>query len=239
MKILPAIDIINGECVRLTEGDYDQKKVYNSDPLKVAKNFETHGFEYLHIVDLDGAKSGNPENVDIIRTITKETNLKIQLGGGIRNMETVEAYFQAGVWRIILGSSAVKDPDFFQACVARFEKEKIVLGLDLKDEKVAISGWQEIMDITAEEFLTQTSNLHTVLVTDISKDGKLQGPNFQLYKKLMIRFPELIFIASGGISCLEDIQKLKAAGVPEVIVGKAIYEGRIQISDLQTAILKN
>lgn len=231
MNIYPAIDIIDGKCVRLTEGDYDQKTIYADDPVQMAKQFQETGMTYLHVVDLDGAKSGIAENSRLIKNIVQNCELKVEVGGGIRDIETVKDYLDTGADRVILGSRAVKDPEFLQTCLDQFGAEKIVFGLDLKDQKVAVSGWQEVEEIPVEEFLANYQGKH-VLVTDVAKDGRLEGPNFSLYINLMQAFPDLNFIASGGVARLEDIQKLQEIGIQDVIVGKAIYEGKITLSDL-------
>lgn len=229
MNIWPAIDLIDGKCVRLTQGDYEQRTVYADDPVQMAKTFQVEGLQYLHLVDLDGAKSGKPENLEIIQKIIKSTGLIAEVGGGIRHLETVSQYLEIGVNRIILGSAAFKKPHFLQTCLNQFGVESIVLGMDLKGENIAISGWQEDSGIRGTDFLKTYQGKH-VLVTDISKDGKLEGPNFKLYEDLRRRFPDFNFIASGGVSHLEDIEKLKDLGIMDVIVGKALYEGRIDLS---------
>lgn len=230
MNIWPAIDIIDGKCVRLTAGDYAQKKVYSNDPVIVAKQFQNARMQHLHIVDLDGAKSGKPENLKLIKDIVQNVDLKIEVGGGIRDMETAKIYLDSGVDRVILGSQAIKNPAFLQKCLDTFGLERIVLGLDMKGGRIAISGWLEMDDRTAEDFLSALNfRPQHILVTDISKDGRLEGPNFSLYKTLMHTFPDLNFIASGGVSSIEDIQTLKDIDIQDIIVGKAVYEEKINL----------
>ncbi len=235
--IFPAIDLLNKKVVRLTEGVYGSEKIYSENPLKIAKNFEKAGFEFLHIVDLDGAKSGKNPNFKIVQEICSETNLKIQIGGGIRNLNTSQKYFNCGVSRIIIGSAAIKKPELIPQLIEKFGLEKIVLGLDVrqsptsKNYEIFISGWTENSGIPAEDFLKNTKATN-ILMTDISKDGKLEGPNISMYKYFTQKFPNKNFIASGGVSNLSDIKKLQKINMQEIIVGKAIYEGKIELEKL-------
>jgi len=232
IKIFPAIDILNKKCVRLKKGNFEDQKIYSENPLEIAKKFENAGLEFLHIIDLDGAKQGKTINFDIIKNIISNTNLKIQIGGGIRDVDTAKIYLDIGVYRVILGSVAVQNPFMLLECLREFGSKKIVLGLDLNQEKVAISGWLENTNIFAKDFLEKFSGKN-VLMTDISKDGMLQGPNFSLYQKYLQKFPNLNFIASGGVSTLDDIKKLLKLGISDIIVGKAIYEEKILLEDLK------
>ena len=231
ITVFPAIDLMNKKCVRLVEGDFLRKKEYSDDPLAVAMDFDSRGFEWLHLVDLDGARSGSPKNFEVIESILRGVNLRVQVGGGIRDFETAERYLKIGASRVVLGSAAVKDRDFLLKCLDAFGSDKLVLALDVRGEEVAVSGWRDLSGISIFDFLRDFSGKN-VLVTDISRDGMLEGPNFEIYKKLLVAFPGVNFIASGGVSALGDIEKLEEIGVLEVIVGKAIYEGRIKFDDL-------
>ncbi len=234
MRIIPAIDIIDGKCVRLTQGDYARKKVYDEDPLNVAKGFEDAGLRYLHLVDLDGARAGKVTNWKVIETIAKQTDLKVDFGGGIKTDGEVERLFNAGITQINLGSIAVRDPGTVAGWIATWGADKIVLSADIKGEMVAISGWMEDSSIHISQFIDdyRKKGIELVTCTDISTDGMLQGPNFSLYSGLLDRFPGLRLIASGGVSNADDLRKLKALGVDGVIVGKAIYEGRVGLLEL-------
>ncbi len=226
VNIFPAIDLINGQCVRLTKGDYNQKKIYNEDPVQVAKDFNNAGMKWLHIVDLDGAKTGKMNNFESIKKIIKNTSLNIQVGGGIRSLDDIKKYLEYGVSRVILGSAAIKNQQFLKDAIDIFGNKKIILGLDIKNGHVAISGWTEDAGMTIYEFLLNNTHIAIkhILVTDVAQDGTLNGPNFILYKKLMQKFPQLEFIASGGISQITDVKKLIELGMSEIIVGKALYE---------------
>ena len=234
MRIIPAIDIIDGKCVRLTQGDYAQKKIYNENPLEVAQEFENAGVKYLHLVDLDGAKAGKVVNWKVIESICKGTDLDVDFGGGIKTKEQIQQLFDSGVKQVNLGSIAVRDPEKVAGWIDKFSSEKIILSADVKDEMIAISGWQESASIPIVNFITDyvRSGIKYVTCTDISVDGMLTGPSIDLYKKILINFPQLNLIASGGVSCLEDLRELKQVGVSGVIVGKAIYEGRIKLEAL-------
>lgn len=234
MRIIPAIDLIDGKCVRLTQGDYAQKKIYNENPVEVAKSFEDAGLEYLHLVDLDGAKAGSVVNWKVVEAITSQTKLHVDFGGGIKTDEEIQRLFDLGVEQVNLGSIAVKDPARVRAWIKKFGSEKIILSADIKDGMIAIHGWQENSTLTIEHFVQDfiERGIEYVTCTDISTDGMLTGPNLELYKNLLIRFPQLSLIASGGVSGKEDLIKLRNIGVDGVIVGKAIYEGRIQMNEL-------
>jgi phosphoribosylformimino-5-aminoimidazole carboxamide ribotide isomerase len=235
MRIIPAIDLIDGKCVRLTQGDYAQKKIYNENPLEVAKGFEDAGLRYLHLVDLDGAKAGKVTNWKVVESITSNTNLYVDFGGGIKTEDEIQKLFDFGVKQVNLGSIAVKESKKVYGWIEKFGSDKIILSADVKGEEIAISGWQENSNIAIDDFLLdyQFAGIKYVTCTDISTDGMLSGPNVELYKKLMTHFPSLKFIASGGVSSLEDLVALKKSGVDGVIVGKAIYEGRIDLKDLR------
>lgn len=234
MRIIPAIDIIDGKCVRLTQGDYAQKKVYNESPLEVAKTFQDAGLGYLHLVDLDGAKAGKVINWKVIETITAGTNLTVDFGGGVKTDAEMERLFGSGVAQVNLGSIAVKDPDMVQGWIEKYGSDKIVLSADVKDEQIAISGWLETSAISISDFVDDylKRGISYITCTDISTDGMLQGPNTSLYAKLMKAFPSIKLIASGGVSGMDDLAALDKINVDGVIVGKAIYEGRVRLEDL-------
>jgi phosphoribosylformimino-5-aminoimidazole carboxamide ribotide isomerase len=235
MRIIPAIDVIDGKCVRLTQGDYDQKKIYNENPIEVAKSFEDAGIRYLHLVDLDGAKAGKVTNWKVIEGITSATSLDVDFGGGIKTEGEVKALFSAGVKQINLGSIAVKNPTLVEGWIAKFGVDTIILSADVKNEMIAISGWLENATLNLFDFVNDYAGkgIQYVTCTDISTDGMLTGPNVNLYKKILHRFPAIRLIASGGVSSMADLTDLKKSGVEGVIVGKAIYEGRIQLKDLE------
>ena len=234
MRIIPAIDIIDGKCVRLTQGDYKQKKVYNENPLEVAKTFEDAGLKYLHLVDLDGAKAGKVMNWKVIDSITANTNLSVDFGGGIKTAEEIRQLFQAGVRQVNLGSIAVKDPELVEGWIKTYGADKIILSADVKEEMIAIGGWLENSKISISDFIQDylKKGILYITCTDISTDGMLQGPNVELYSKLLNAFPSIKLIASGGVSSVDDLDRLKKANVEGVIVGKAIYEGRIELKAL-------
>lgn len=234
IELIPAIDLIDGKCVRLTKGDYDQKTIYNEDPVLQAKEFERLGFKRLHIVDLDGAKSKHIVNDTVLRAITQETNLIVDFGGGIKSREDIEKAFAAGAHMVTIGSVAVTHPEMFLSWLKKYGAERIILGADVRNGMVSINGWKE--DSTEEllPFLEKyvKAGVSNVLCTEISKDGTLQGPATELYNKVMTQYPTLHLIASGGVSCNEDIKQLDNNGIPAVIFGKAYYEGRIDINEL-------
>lgn len=234
IEIIPAIDIIDGKCVRLTKGDYDTKKVYNEDPVEVAKMFESYGIKRLHTVDLDGAKSQHVVNWKTIERIADHTSLVIDFGGGIKSHEDIDIAFASGATLVTLGSVAVKQPDLFTEWLEKYGSQKVILGADVKNGLISINGWKEEGDDTLMPFLHKyvEKGVENVLCTDISKDGMLQGPATELYKDIMKEFPEMHLIASGGVSGIEDIDALNEAGIPAVVFGKAIYEGKIKMEEL-------
>ena len=234
MQIIPAIDIIDGKCVRLTEGDYAQKKIYNEDPLEVAKAFEGIGLMRLHLVDLDGAKAGQVVNWKVLEKIANNTELKIDFGGGIKTEATLKTVLDTGATYATIGSLAVKNELLFQEWIARFGAKVFMLGADVLDEKIAIGGWLEKTEISVFDFMKSyiDKGVKQIFCTDIKKDGKLQGPSIELYQKIIEQFPNLHLIASGGVSSLDDLIELEEIGCSAAIVGKAIYENKITISEL-------
>ncbi len=234
IEIIPAIDIIEGKCVRLTKGDYDTKKVYNDDPLEVAKMIESFGVRRLHVVDLDGAKSQHIVNYNIIERIADHTSLVIDFGGGIKSNEDIDIAFASGASLVTVGSVAVKNPELFSEWIEKYSPAKVILGADVKNGLISINGWKEEGNDELMPFLQKYVNkgVENVLCTDISKDGMLEGPAIGLYRQVMERFPEMHLIASGGVSCIEDIEALDAAGIPAVVFGKALYEGKIKMEEL-------
>ena len=234
IELIPAIDIINGQCVRLTKGDYDQKTVYSDSPAKMAKSFETLGFQRLHVVDLDGAKSKHIVNDTVLKAITTETNLTVDFGGGIKTDEDIEKAFASGASMVTIGSIAVTQPDLFMGWLKKYGAERIILGADVRHGKISINGWKEDSAEDLLPFLQKyvDAGVKNVLCTEISKDGTLAGPAIDLYKEVMAAYPEMHLIASGGVSSLDDIKALDAAGIPAVVFGKAIYEGKINLNEL-------
>jgi phosphoribosylformimino-5-aminoimidazole carboxamide ribotide isomerase len=234
MQIIPAIDIIDGKCVRLTQGDYAQKTIYNENPLEVAKQFEAAGLKRLHLVDLDGAKAGTVKNWAVLQEIAAYTTLSIDFGGGIKKDKDLNIVFESGAAYATIGSLAVKEPDTFLEWLSVYGADKFILGADVKSEKIAVAGWLETTDINIYDFLQDYINKGILqsFCTDVSKDGKLEGPSIDLYKNIVQKFPSLYFIASGGVSCLDDLTALKELGCAGAIVGKAIYEARIALKDL-------
>jgi len=246
MRIIPAIDIIDGKCVRLSKGDYNTKKIYNEHPLEVAKEFEAHGIQHLHLVDLDGAKSKHIVNYKVLESIASQTNLKIDFGGGLKSDNDLRIAFESGARQITGGSIAVKDAAVFKSWIEKYGADKIILGADAKDEKIAVSGWQEDSKKELIPFIQQyqQEGIQYVICTDISKDGMLEGPSFDLYKKILRDcvapngVENLKLIASGGISTFDELPKLAEMGCEGTIIGKAIYEGRISLKQLEDYILK-
>lgn len=234
IELIPAIDIIDGKCVRLSQGDYNTRKVYNENPVEVAKEFEANGIRRLHVVDLDGAKSSHVVNYRVLDMIASRTSLIIDFGGGIKTDEDLLIAFENGAQMVTLGSIAVKKPDLFKKWLQQYGSGKIILGADVKDNHISINGWKEESQQELIPFLTDYTNegVRKVLCTDISRDGMLQGPSIELYKQMMKEFPEMHLIASGGVSCLQDIIDLDEAQIPAVVFGKALYEGRITLKDL-------
>ena len=237
MRIIPAIDIIDGKCVRLSKGDYDTKKIYNENPVEVAKEFEDFGIQYLHLVDLDGAKAKKIINQKVIENIAKKTNLIIDFGGGIRSEEDLQKAFDSGAKKVTLGSIAVVNPELCLAWLEKFGAEKLILGADCLDRKIKTSGWLENSETDVVDFIKeyQKKGFKEVVCTDISKDGMLQGPSTALYQEI-IENSTIELIASGGISNIEDVQKMKEIGCAGTIIGKAIYEGRISLEDLRSTM---
>jgi phosphoribosylformimino-5-aminoimidazole carboxamide ribotide isomerase len=234
MQIIPAIDIIEGKCVRLTEGDYAQKKIYNEDPLEVAKAFEGIGLMRLHLVDLDGAKAGQVVNWKVLEKIANNTELKIDFGGGIKTEATLKTVLDTGATYATIGSLAVKNELLFQEWIAKFGAKVFMLGADVFEEKIAIGGWLEKTEISVFDFMKSyiDKGVKQIFCTDIKKDGKLEGPSIELYQKIIEQFPALHLIASGGVSSLDDLIELEEIGCSAAIVGKAIYENKITISEL-------
>lgn len=231
IELIPAIDLIEGKCVRLTKGEYDSKKIYNEDPVSQAKEFEALGFKRLHVVDLDGAKSKHIVNDAVLKGITENTSLTVDFGGGIKTEEDIEKAFAAGASMVTLGSIAVTNPDLCKEWIGKYGAEKIILGADVRNGKISINGWKEDSTEDLVPFLKKyiDMGIRNVLCTEISKDGTLAGPAIELYKQLMAEYPDMHLIASGGVSCNEDIVELNNSGIPAVVFGKAYYEGRIKL----------
>ncbi|MEQ9377960.1 MAG: 1-(5-phosphoribosyl)-5-[(5-phosphoribosylamino)methylideneamino]imidazole-4-carboxamide isomerase [Imperialibacter sp.] len=238
MDIIPAIDIIDGKCVRLTQGDYDQKKIYNERPVEVAMQFEDAGLTRLHLVDLDGAKAGTVKNWKVLEALASKTSMVIDFGGGIKSAEDVDIVFECGAKLATVGSMAVKNEEIFSDWLEQYGADRFFLGADVKGEKIAIGGWLETTDIWVYDFMEKyvQKGVTNIFCTDVSKDGLLEGPSVDLYKTLVEQFPDIYFVASGGVSSMEDLEKLKEIGCKGAIVGKAIYEGRVNIADLRFLI---
>lgn len=238
MQIIPAIDIIDGKCVRLTQGDYGQKTIYNENPLEVAKQFEAAGLQRLHLVDLDGAKAGKVTNWKVLESIAGNTSLEIDFGGGIKNESDLKIVFESGAALATIGSLAVKQERLFVSWLDIYGADKFLVGADVKEEKIAIGGWLETTEIDIYTFIQSylANGIQQLFCTDVSKDGKLEGPSTELYQKIIQRFPKLHFIASGGVATMDDLEELKRIGCQGVIIGKAIYEGRIDLADLKNII---
>lgn len=234
MRIIPAIDIINGKCVRLTQGDYNRKKIYNENPLEVARMFEDAGLEYLHVVDLDGAKSKEIVNYRILESIANRTRLKVDFGGGIKSKKDVRIAFDSGAQQITIGSLSAKNPELFIEILNEYGSDKIILGADAMNEKIAINGWQENTSINVLDFINdkRKRGVKNIICTDISKDGMLEGPSFILYQKILDNNSEVNLIASGGIRNQSDVLQLLELGCEGAIIGKAIYENRISLKEL-------
>ncbi|WP_336687414.1 1-(5-phosphoribosyl)-5-[(5-phosphoribosylamino)methylideneamino]imidazole-4-carboxamide isomerase [Chryseobacterium bernardetii] len=237
MKIIPAIDIIDGKCVRLSKGDYSTKKIYNEDPLEVAREFEDFGIQFIHLVDLDGAKSKHIVNQKVLENIAKSTSLHIDFGGGLKTSEDIETAFNSGAKQITLGSIAVQDPEFCFKMIRKYGPEKIILGADCENRKIKTSGWLEESDNDIIDFILEYQNkgIQTTICTDISKDGMLEGPSTGLYIEILHK-TSLHLVASGGISGINDVYKMKEIGCSGTIIGKAIYEGKISLQQLQNFI---
>ena len=236
MDLIPAIDIINGKCVRLFKGDYAKQKIYNENPLEVAKSFEDAGLMRLHMVDLDGAKAGSIKNLKVLETIASGTSLYIDFGGGIKNIEDVNSVYNAGAAVVTLGSIAVKKPEIVEEWIMEFGADKILIGADVLNDKIKISGWLQDGGITILDFIGKMLALGAtnIFCTDISKDGAMLGPSVALYKQIMAQFPSINLIASGGVSTIEDVIELKSIGCAGTIIGKAIYEEKITLQQLST-----
>ena len=234
IELIPAIDIIQGQCVRLTKGDYNQTKVYSTNPVDVAREFERLGFKRLHVVDLDGAKSRHIVNEEVLRSITTNTNLVVDFGGGIKTQEDIEKAFDAGASMVTVGSIAVTEPEIFYEWLDKYGAHRMILGADVRNGKISINGWKEDSEMDLLPFLKGfiDKGVRNVLCTEISKDGTLQGPAIELYKEVMAAYPDLHLIASGGVSSTEDIFELERAGIPAVVFGKAFYEGKIDTGKL-------
>ena len=239
MRIIPAIDIIEGKCVRLSKGDYNTKIIYNENPLEVAKKFQDHGIEYLHLVDLDGAKASHIVNHKVLEQIATKTDLKIDFGGGLKTNEDLKIAFESGANQITGGSIAVKNPATFKSWLVKFGNDKIILGADANNEKIAVSGWQEESDQELIPFVKgyQVEGVSYVICTDISKDGMLEGPSFDLYKKMLEQLSGIKLIASGGISTFDELPRVAELGCEGTIIGKAIYENRISLKQLEDYIV--
>lgn len=239
IELIPAIDLIDGKCVRLSQGDYDSKKVYNENPVEVAKEFEAHGIRRLHVVDLDGAASRHVVNYRTLEQIATHTSLIIDFGGGIKSDKDLAIAFENGAQMVTGGSIAVTDPELFSRWLRTYGPEKIILGADVKDCKIAVNGWKDESACELFPFLADyvEKGVRKVICTDISCDGMLQGPSVALYKEILAQHPELCVIASGGVSCVGDIRELDEAGIPAVIFGKALYEGRITLKELERFII--
>ena len=240
MRIIPAIDLIDGKCVRLSKGDYTTQKIYNQSPLEVAKAYEDHGIKYLHLVDLDGAKSKHIVNNNILETLATKTNLKIDFGGGLKSEQDIKIAFESGASQITGGSIAVKAPETFLDWIIRYGADKIILGADVKGLNIATDGWLETSDQSLFEFLEyyKIRGVESVICTDISKDGMLEGPAFELYREVLKKV-DIKLIASGGISKFEELPELEILGCEGVIIGKAIYENRISLKQLEKYIIEN
>jgi phosphoribosylformimino-5-aminoimidazole carboxamide ribotide isomerase len=234
MEIIPAIAIIDGKCVRLTQGDYARKKIYNERPLEVALAFQDAGLKRLHLVDLDGAKAGAVRNWKVLETIAGKTGLVVDFGGGIKTAEDVDIIFNSGAALATVGSMAVKDGERFVSWLQQYGAARFLLGADVKNEKIAVSGWLETTDRLVYDFIGEyiEKGVKQIFCTDVSKDGLLQGPALELYRNIIGKFPELHFIASGGVGSMGDIQRLEEAGCKGVIIGKAIYEGLITLNEI-------
>lgn len=235
MEIIPAIDIIEGKCVRLTHGDYAQKKIYNEHPLEVAKEFEDAGLQRLHLVDLDEAKAGQVKNWKVLETIAGKTALVIDFGGGLKAEKDVQIVFNSGAALATVGSVAVKEKEKFAQWLAKFGADKFFLGADVKGEKLTVSGWTEQTDVWIYDFIEDyvQNGIKQLFCTDVAKDGALEGPSTELYKNIVEKFPELRFVASGGVSSMDDVYRLRDVGCKGVIIGKAIYEGRVSLAELR------
>ena len=240
IELVPAIDMIEGKCVRLTQGDYDTQKIYNESPLEVAKQFQDAGVTRLHMVDLDGVKAGHIVNYRMLEKVASHTDLSIDFGGGLKSDDDLHIAFDCGAQMVTGGSIAVKNPDLFLSWITRYGSERIILGADAKEKKIAISGWEEGTAIDLIPFIKdyQSKGISKVICTDIARDGMLQGPAVKLYQEMQQEMPGLYVIASGGVSSMGDIERLEEANIPAVIFGKAIYEGQISLKEIETFIVR-
>ena len=240
IELVPAIDMIEGKCVRLTQGDYDTQKIYNESPLEVAKQFQDAGVTRLHMVDLDGAKAGHIVNYRMLEKVASHTDLSIDFGGGLKSDDDLHIAFDCGAQMVTGGSIAVKNPDLFLSWITRYGSERIILGADAKEKKIEISSWKEGTAIDLIPFIKdyQSKGISKVICTDIARDGMLQGPAVKLYQEMQQEMPGLYVIASGGVSSMGDIERLEEANIPAVIFGKAIYEGRISLKEIETFIVR-
>lgn len=231
MRLYPAIDIIDGKCVRLSQGDYSKQTTFAENPIEVAKMWQEQGGEFLHLVDLDGAKSGDMPNAELISRIAKELDIPVEIGGGIRNMEAIEKYLNSGVNRVILGTVAIRNPELVKEAVSRFG-DRIVVGIDAKDSMVAVSGWEEVSEVSALDLAKQMESygVKTIIYTDIATDGMLNGPNVEAMAE-MVAHTSMDVVASGGVTCLEDLRRLKETGVEGAIIGKALYTDHIKLAE--------
>ena len=241
IELIPAIDIIDGKCVRLSQGDYNSKKVYGENPAELAKEFEAHGIKRLHVVDLDGAASHHIVNYRVLEQITSETSLVVDFGGGVKSDDDLRIAFECGARMVTGGSIAVKNPELFCSWLQTYGSERIILGADVKNRMIAVGGWKESSNHDLFPFLDDyiSKGINKVICTDIDCDGMLQGPSITLYKEILKQHPDLYLIASGGVSSMDDIRALQAANIPAVIFGKALYEGRITLKELESLILSN
>ncbi|MBP5505854.1 MAG: 1-(5-phosphoribosyl)-5-[(5-phosphoribosylamino)methylideneamino]imidazole-4-carboxamide isomerase [Bacteroidales bacterium] len=237
IQLIPAIDVIEGRCVRLSKGDYGQRKVYDASPLDMAKAYEQAGVKRLHLVDLDGAKAGGPQNLKTLEQIASVTALEIEFGGGIKGTDALQAVFEYGATYAIAGSVAAREPELFEQWLVAYGPSRMILGADLRDGKVSVNGWKEDMDLTIDDLIGHFPAVTQIICTDISRDGMLQGPAFELYKDLQGRYPAIDFTVSGGISSMKDIEHLNEEGLRKVIIGKAIYENRITLKDIERWLL--
>lgn len=235
MTILPAIDLIGGRCVRLTQGDYAQQKQYEADPVDMVRQYVSHGLHRIHVVDLDGAKAASPKNLDTLHALAAVEGAEIEWGGGIKTEQALANVFAAGASYAVVGSVAAQRPEWFEAWLQKYGADRMVLGADVKQGRVSVNGWQEEVDLTIDQLIDRflPYGLSQVICTDVSRDGMLQGPATDLYVRLQQKYPSVDITVSGGISCLDDISSLQSLGLRKVIVGKAIYEGRIALKDLQ------
>ncbi|MGX4593928.1 1-(5-phosphoribosyl)-5-[(5-phosphoribosylamino)methylideneamino]imidazole-4-carboxamide isomerase [Leuconostoc sp. JNUCC 76] len=233
--IFPAIDLLNGQSVRLYQGDYEKETTINSDPLKQAKQIESAGLKHLHLVDLDGAKEGKPVNLNVIQSLREQTNLFIELGGGIRTLEQVNQYLNIGINRVIIGSAALTHPELVRTAVAKYGSDKIVVGVDGRDEKVATQGWLENSDTSFDDIVEAmlSVGVSNFVVTDIARDGTLSGPNIELLSRLQNKFPKSNIIASGGIANIKNVTDLQTSGIHDIIVGRALYDGDVTLAQLK------